>query len=364
MVRLARQFLLEGLINTKFSHTDVFQLKTELNVILGELGLKMGKIRSVNKLHNDGTLVEMDSDTATAWLSEHENQGKLCNKIGQGVSFRTRAYSLIAFNVPLGLTPEDDGHHQEVCKTNSLDPNTISLMRWVKPVHRRSKEQRTAHIILTINNADSTANRAITNGLYICNRRCRVERLKREPIHCLMCQGWNHFAKECLEADDKCGNCAENHRTDECTSPQVKKCVSCKTDDYTSWSRECPTFIKKLSEFNERNPKNALQYIPTADPWTWTACSKTAHPQPPLASSQNVSRDRPPQGRRTQAPRVYDSYVPNYDKTGKRTRDNDDRTTPNPTQMFGGYRPIMQDYLDSVNNEEPYRPTNPPVKPV
>jgi hypothetical protein len=27
----ARQFLLEGLINTKFSHTDVFQLKTELN---------------------------------------------------------------------------------------------------------------------------------------------------------------------------------------------------------------------------------------------------------------------------------------------------------------------------------------------
>ena len=40
----ARQILLDGIANTKFSHTDVFQLKTELNNILGGLGLKDGKI--------------------------------------------------------------------------------------------------------------------------------------------------------------------------------------------------------------------------------------------------------------------------------------------------------------------------------
>jgi hypothetical protein len=51
----ARQFLLEGLADTKFSHTDVFQIKTELNNILGGLGLAEGKIRSVNKLRNGGT---------------------------------------------------------------------------------------------------------------------------------------------------------------------------------------------------------------------------------------------------------------------------------------------------------------------
>ena len=58
----ARQFLLEGLANTKFSHTDVFQLKTEFNTILEGLGLDNGKIRSINKLRNGGALVEMDSD--------------------------------------------------------------------------------------------------------------------------------------------------------------------------------------------------------------------------------------------------------------------------------------------------------------
>jgi hypothetical protein len=362
----ARQFLMEGLKDTKFSHTDIFQLKTELNIILGGLGLKNGKIRSVNKIHNDGTLIEMDSDEATNWLTGQENRNKFCAKLGPEISFRTRAHSLIAYNVPLGLSPEDDGHRQEICEANSMDPNTITTMRWVKPIHRRSKEQRTAHIILTFNNADA-ANRSITNGIYICNRRCRVERLKREPIRCLKCQGWNHFAKECIEEDDKCGNCTQNHRTEDCPNPQDTKCVSCKVDDHASWSRDCPTFTRKLSEFNERNPENALQYIPTADPWTWTATSssKTAqHSQPPNPESrQNTGRDRPPQAKRPQVqPRTYDSYVPNYEKAGKRTLgpEDDDRRTPNPTQMFGGYRPITQTYIDTVNEEEnPNRPTNP-----
>ena len=48
--------------------------------------------------------------------------------------------------------------------------------------------QRTAHLLLAFNNVEA-ANRAITNGLIICNRKCHVERAKREPIQCLKCQG-------------------------------------------------------------------------------------------------------------------------------------------------------------------------------
>ena len=40
----ARQFLIKGLKESKFSHLDSFQLKTELNKILPELGLPTGKI--------------------------------------------------------------------------------------------------------------------------------------------------------------------------------------------------------------------------------------------------------------------------------------------------------------------------------
>ena len=241
----ARQFLMEGLANTKFSHTDTMQLKTEFNIILGALGLSDGRIRSVNKIRNGGTLIEMDSDGATAWLTKQENRIGFCSKVGPTVVFRARVYNLIAFNVPLDIDPENHKHRQEVCEANSLETEVISGMKWAKPIQRRSETQRTAHLFLTFTNADA-ANRAITNGLYICNRRCHAERVRREPTRCLKCQGWNHFAKECVAEEDKCGNCAKNHRTNDCQTPLEKSCVSCKTNDHASWSRECPTFLRNL----------------------------------------------------------------------------------------------------------------------
>jgi hypothetical protein len=385
----ARQFLLEGLSTTKFSHTDVFQIKTEINNILGSLGLTNGKIRSIDKLRNGGALVEMDSDASTTWMSDQENRRKLCEKMGPGVTFRSRVHQLIVFNVPLGVNPEDESHRHEVCEANNIEKETITAMRWVKPIHRRAPSQKTAHLILTFNSAD-TANRVITNGIYICNRRCHAERVKREPTRCLKCQGWNHFAKDCQEKDEKCGNCAQNHRTNDCTTPSVRCCVSCKANDHASWSRECPVFIKKLNDFNDRNPENALQYIPTSEPWTWTTSTNTRPPAQYSSMSvnrQNVSRDRTQSTKKGQAPtRQYDSYVPrgdsyvpssnnhaprsnsyvpspnsyvpSYDRTGRRTQDNGwgDEAIPGDLNSF---RPLTKNYLDTVNKENPSGSANP-----
>jgi hypothetical protein len=389
----ARQFLLEGLANTKFSHTDVFQLKTELNNLLGNLGLKNGKIRSISKLRNGGALVEMDSDASTTWMSDQENRSKLVEKMGPNVAFRSRVHSIIVYNVPLGLNTEDESHRLEVCEANSIEKEIITAMRWVKPVHRRALTQRTAHLILIFNSADA-ANRVITNGIFICNRRCHAERMKREPTRCLKCQGWNHFAKDCQEKDEKCGNCTLHHRTNDCPTPAARRCVSCKTDDHASWSRDCPTFIRKLNDFNDRNPENALQYIPTAEPWTWTLNTNTiptAQPPPMPTNGQHTNRGRTQPSKRGQAPaRQHDSYVPrgdsyvsssnsyvprsnsyvpgsnsyvpNYDRTGNRTQDTGwgDETMPGD---LNGFRPLTQQYLNSINkensNSNPSRPTNP-----
>ena len=334
----------------------------------------------------------MDSDASAAWLTEQENRDNTCSKIGPGVSFRSRVHNLIAFNVPLGISPENQNHLQEICEANSLDPNTISAMRWVKPVHRRSQEQRTAHLFLTFSNADA-ANRAITNGLYICNRRCHIERVKREPIRCLKCQGWNHYAKECIEEHDKCGNCTKNHRTSEYPTPSTRACVSCKTDDHASWSRDCPTFTKKLNDFNDRNPENTLQYIPTADPWTWTASAQPTQPPaqpppPPIRTPAVREKSQPP--RRTQAPRQvdryvprYDSYVPSYDRSGNRQQDRDWSTQQEPRSQSQPQpqaqtrpqrdlidldildaRPLTKTYLNEINSGIPTEPMVPTPTPL
>jgi hypothetical protein len=97
----------------------------------------------------------------------------------------------------------------------------------------------------------------------------KVGKIKKELIRCLKCQNWNHYANECKASEDTCSNCAEPHRTDQCPNPLIRRCVSCKTSDHASWSRDCPMFIKKTDEYNIRYPENELPFIPSDEPWTW-----------------------------------------------------------------------------------------------
>ena len=303
----ARQYLIEGIRNSKFSHYDNIQLKKELNDFLSDLGYTSGKIRSVSKTRSGGIVVETENDETANWLANQDNQHTICEKIGANAEFRNRTFNIIAFNVPLALNPEDKDHRIEICEANNLEESTITTAKWAKAVDRRSPNQRTAHLLLTFSNAEA-ANRAITNGLSICNRRCHVERTKREPIRCLKCQGWNHLAKDCTEEKDTCGNCAGPHRTNSCLTKDIR-CASCKTEDHASWNRSCPTFLRKAAEFNNRNPDNLLQYFPTADSWTWSATIKT--PLPPMLPTK--LRPSPVQlGKRPQVQqkRQYDTYIP------------------------------------------------------
>jgi len=333
----ARQFAFAGIKNSEFSRFDSPQLKAELNKILLDLGLTTGKVRIVTSARNGDTIIEADSDEAARWFANDENQRRLCDRIGANTEFRNRAYNVIAFNVPIALEPDNTDHRLEICEANNLDtePATISTIKWVKAVEKRSLNQRTAHLSLTFTNADA-ANRAITNGLIICNRKCHVEKSKREPLRCLKCQGWNHYAKECTSEQDRCANCAEGHRTNSCQSTE-KRCASCNSKDHASWSRLCPVFLRKMEEFNLRSPENSLQFFPTADPWTWTPTLSSRnshmHTTPRLATNHTQTKpssnqigkrpqhmQHPQQSRQewdTYIPRYSnqpDSYIPNYSK--------------------------------------------------
>lgn len=338
----ARQFMLEGIKNSKFSHLDSQQLKTELNKIFAELG-SPGKLRSASSSRTGGTVIEAESDEMAKWLSNKENQRRFCDNIGSNTEFRTRTFSVIAFNVPIAINPEDADHRLEICEANNLEPSNIISARWAKAVDRRSPNQRTAHLFIVFDNPD-TANRAITKGLSICNRRCQIERTKREPTRCLKCQGWNHYAKECIEDKDTCGNCAGPHRTNSCLTEE-RCCVSCKTKDHPSWSRTCPTFIRKLAEYNSRNPENSLQFFPTADSWSWTATETplVAQTQPP---PQQPRLSTVQQGKRPQhaTKRKYDTFIPTYGDTY--------------IPSYSNNRQTLMDYVDTSGWGEVTRSSN------
>lgn len=351
----ARQFLVDGMKDSKFSHLDTIQLKAKLNILISELGLQKGKIRSVTNSRNGSTLIEADTDATATWLSNVDNQRKLCILLGENTEFRNRLYHTIALNVPIALNPDEAKHCVEIHEANDLEPQTVTQARWAKAIDRRSPDQRTAHLLLTFISADA-ANRAIVNGLTICNRRCRVERTKREPIRCLKCQGWNHYAKDCLEEDDKCANCAGPHRTRSCMSSD-KKCVSCKSNDHTSWSRKCPTFLRKSDEFDSRNPDNSLQFYPTAESWTWTATDRPTRVSGPAVQQHPSATQlgkRPQQNQQTRKP--------NNNSGLHRQNNNDWETAEGPGEPSTTI-PSVQRPEDgnggTTSTQNPNRPPNP-----
>ena len=308
----ARQIMLEGIDqNSPIGKMDSSQLKVELNKILREAGWKGKGIRSAIIQKNKGVLIKLETDEAFRWINKQENKFSFSVEVGPDVVFKPRSHTIIAFNVPLTIDPENGSHRKEICDANHLEEEAIGSIRWVKPVARRTPEQKSAHLFISFTDP-SSANRALSNGISICNKKIRTEKVKKEPTRCLKCQGWNHFAYECDSLSDKCSNCAGNHRTSQCPDPCRQRCVSCSTDDHASWSRICPVYLRKVTDCNSRNPENLLHFFPTSEPWTWTT---SANNKSNRAPQHDIYRPAHEHERRwirekTLGPRITDSYRP------------------------------------------------------
>jgi len=59
--------------------------------------------------------------------------------------------------------------------------------------------------------------------------------------------------------------------TQDCEDPNKRHCVTCRSDDHSSWDWTCPEFLRKSEHFDKMHPKNALTYFPTEESWTLNA---------------------------------------------------------------------------------------------
>lgn len=242
---------------------------------------------------NKSYLGEFLHDNGARWFNsqDHVNQFiAALGKNGEGASYKRRNHPMIAYYVPLNLNTENPTHLLEIIETNNLHKNDITKIRWAKPPARRSPNQTCGHLIVNFSNLDA-ANRAKTEGLIICNKKVSVSKFKKEPIRCLKCHGWNHIATECIQTHDKCGTCGEEgHRTSACNNKDATHCVNCDSNDHTSWSRGCPTFLRKCQEYDTKHPENNLPYYPTSsEPWSWSPT-----PQPSTTINQAPRPGPPP----------------------------------------------------------------------
>ena len=197
--------------------------------------------------------------------------------------------------VPLYFKPDNDSEVHSVEKDSNLPMGSLLHMRWIKPPYRRTREQTCGHIILVASAAE-VANKILTNGLLVCQKRVYTKKCKKEPTCCLKCQGWDHLSYNCAQDFDTCRTCAGCHKTASCSPGVQLRCVSCRTEGHASWSRFCPAFNHKCDEMNGRLTKNAMPYFPTDEPWTHVVKPLKPPLYPPPPASHHLGRPGHPPG--------------------------------------------------------------------
>lgn len=257
--------------DTAFLEPDA--LLNKVNKVIGEIEdsdrLEKVQVDFITKFPNGGALLHLNSKEAADWLKDPNVEDTFLKAFSKDAYVKECSYSILLRGVPIIFDPSSEEHLWDIEEENGLRKFSILKARWIKPEARRRNGQTHAHATAAIGSVE-TANSIIKEGLLICGVRIRPEKLKREPLQCLRCRRWGHFAANCYEKDEACGTCGEAHRTTLCKNNDKKYCVSCKVNTHASWDRECPEFLKRSKQIDDKYPENNMVYFPTTESWMLT----------------------------------------------------------------------------------------------
>lgn len=213
------------------------------------------------------------------WIRDPGNSAEFRKHAGIEVDFTPRSFNVLAKFMPIDLfNPDNEEHVNELREENCWDKNMLLKAKWVKAAEKRNPGQTHAHLLLTF--ADGSETNALLLGrgfISYHGLRISVDKDKRIPMRCAKCQHYGHQAKDCSR-EATCGRCGEpGHDSRSCSSDKLR-CVNCKEDGHEAYSSRCPTFKKKLQEYNSRTPENTLSYYP--HPISDNNVQQTQHSEP------------------------------------------------------------------------------------
>lgn len=225
-------------------------------------------IFSVRKLSKGGLLLELNSEGTGDWLRIPANSASFRSHADIEVDFTPRTFNLLAKFMPTGMfDPDNEEHMSELREENCWEKSTLRKARWAKAIENRKPGQAHAHLLLTFADSNEINALLLERGFISYHGlRISIEKDRRIPMRCARCQLYGHIAKDCSR-DIICGKCSKpNHDSKTCSSNETR-CINCKQDGHEAYSTACPTFQRKLKEYNARTPENALAYYPQPEPY-------------------------------------------------------------------------------------------------
>ena len=87
----------------------------------------------------------MNTLDAVKWVHRHKRA--FTEKFGGTEIIKERTISVIIKYVPTSYMPDVLMEHRKIEQDSRLPINTLAVTRWIKPIHRCTESQKSAHII-------------------------------------------------------------------------------------------------------------------------------------------------------------------------------------------------------------------------
>ena len=197
----------------------------------------------VNKRHQGKCYVTLPKDHFNENVSEViKSQTGFQNskvKVIKGINdVPEKAHKVVAIGVH--QTISEDDIKTELAK-NNVKINKVQRLKY--------NGQLTRKVVIQFEN-EQDMKIALYSGIYFGRIRIRCESYRTGPqvTQCYKCQGFNHIAKDCKNAQ-KCLRCAGAHKSIECPDKNKDslklKCSNCNGEHVAS-SKECPKFKEQI----------------------------------------------------------------------------------------------------------------------
>jgi hypothetical protein len=197
------------------------------------------QIQGVNKLGRE--IIRMRAETKEGARAVKEANIDW-NEEFPGMTAYKPKYGIVVHGVPTHAINFDPATNTDDVKNEWETQNASSkvTITHIKPLRKARKRHRpTAHqsIVVFTENAEA-ADQCIKHGFAVEKQILKAERYAPH-LHitqCYKCHKYGHRAANCKKKE-KCGKCADNHTTAECTSETIK-CVNC-DGPHEAWHVEC-----------------------------------------------------------------------------------------------------------------------------
>jgi hypothetical protein len=235
---------------------------------------KAGLSRGVQGIRNiemanvqvSGDYILWAKDAATAErLTLNGAQWVTC--LGGNAEVVTPAYGVVVRNIPVTTF---DPQQQEQMKNaftgqnyQLLSKHQIIRMDWIS----KPRPDKATHNIV-INFASKEGANAALAAEYVAWESMPKQTIKYSRacklLQCFKCYEYGHITRQCRNAE-RCGHCAGEHLTRDCSAPAEKKCALCK-GPHPAWAQSCEHRKKEMARTEIEKEKIRQQPFYPEDP--------------------------------------------------------------------------------------------------